>query len=196
MAPCSDEVHCGDGECPTQDPLHVDCRCAYGEPVLTRLLIGAATAAAIAAPAVAAAEPAPPTPPDVNAFAPVMLSEYAVMDGAWYAFRTPEGALCVLQRTGGYGCNGPLPGAPDGANMVSGGPGAPGFATTDVALFGVVDDAKPLPPGSRISYQTVSCGTDGTMTSCVDSRIGAGFVISPAGSYTLAPSNPLLNRPN
>ncbi|MGV0836546.1 hypothetical protein [Mycolicibacterium thermoresistibile] len=164
--------------------------------MLTRLLIGAATAAALATPAVAAAEPAPPAPPDVNAFEPVKLSEYAVMEGAWYAFSIPGEITCVLQRSGGYGCSGPLPAAPGGANLVSGGPGAPGFANTDASVLGVVEGARPLPPGSRISYQTVSCGTDGTMTACVDSRTGAGFVISPAGSYTLAPNNPLLDRRN
>lgn len=163
--------------------------------MLRRLFIGAAAAAVVGMPT-AAAEPAPPGPPDVNAFAPVKLSEYAVMDGAWYAFSTPEGITCVLQRTGGYGCNGPLPAAPGGANLVSGGPGAPGFASTDAAVFGLAEDAKPLPAGSRISYQTVSCGTDGTMTACVDSRTGAGFVISPAGSHLLGASNPLLDRSN
>jgi len=164
--------------------------------VLKRVLLGAALAAVVGVPAVAAAEPAPPGPPDVNAFEPVRLSEYTVMDGAWFAFRGPAGITCVLQRSGGYGCSGPLPGAPGGANMVSGGPGVPGFATTDAAVFDVVGDAEPLPPNSRISYQTVSCGTDGTMTTCVDSRTGAGFVIGPAGSHILAPSNPLLNRRN
>src|SRR5690606_39921381 len=84
----------------------------------------------------------------------------------------PGGITCVLQRSGGYGCSGPLPGAPGGANMVSGGPGVPGFATTDAAVFDVVGDAERLPPNSRISYQTVSAGTDGTMTTCVDSRTG------------------------
>jgi len=99
--------------------------------VLSRLLIGlvgAVGAAIVGVPGIAAAEPPPdpvpqppPPPLNVNAFAPVKLSEYAVMDNNWYAFSTPGGDTCVLQKTGSYGCSGALPGAPDGANLVSGG---------------------------------------------------------------------------
>ena len=69
--------------------------------------------------------------------------------------------------------------------LVSGGPGAPGFASSPAPVFAVAVDAKPLPANSRLSYQTVSCGTDGVMTACVDGRSQAGFVISPAGSYVV-----------
>lgn len=152
-------------------------------------LVSAAGAAVMSVPGVAAAEPAPaPAPPplpNVNAYAPVKTSEYAVMDNNWYAFATPEGVTCVLQRSGGYGCSGAIPAAPNGANLVSGGPGAPGFASSPAPVFAVVGAAKPLPANSRISYQTVSCGTDGVMTACVDGRNQAGFVISPAGSYVI-----------
>jgi hypothetical protein len=153
--------------------------------VLSRIVIGAACAAAaavIVVPATAAADD-PPAPPNINGYAPAKPSEYAVMDNTWYAFTTPEGLTCVLQRTGGYGCSGPIPGAPNGANLVSGGPGAPAFANTDGSVFAVVGAAKPLPANSRLSYQTVSCGTDGVTTSCIDSRNQAGFVISPGGSF-------------
>src|SRR6266545_2178851 len=157
--------------------------------VLSRVLIGVLGAAAvIGAPGIAAAEPPPvpapqpPPPPNVNALAPVKLSEYAVMDNNWYAFTTPDGLTCVLQKGNGYGCSGAIPGAPDGANLVSG-PygGVPGFANTTRPVFAVAGAAKPLPAGSRISYQTVSCGNDGTTTTCVDSRNQSGFVLSPAG---------------
>lgn len=128
----------------------------------------------------------PPPPPNIDAFAPVKTSEYAVMDNNWYAFGAPGGLTCVLQRTGSYGCSGPIPAAPNGANLVSGGPGAPSFASSPAPVFAVVAaDAKPLPPNSRISYQTVSCGSDGVMTSCIDRRNQAGFVISPAGSFVI-----------
>jgi hypothetical protein len=171
----------------------------YGVPVLSRILIGlasAAGAAVIGVPGFAAADPEPaPGPPNINAYAPVKPSDYAVMDNNWYAFSTPEGITCVLQRNGSYGCSGALPGAPNGANLVSGGPGAPAFANTDGAVFAVVGAAKPLPANTRLSYQTVSCGTDGVTTSCVDSRNQGGFVISPAGSYVLGETNPLLDRP-
>lgn len=152
-------------------------------------LVGAAGAAVMSVPGMATAdpaEPAGPSPlPNINAYAPVKTSEYAVMDNNWYAFSTPEGLTCVLQRSGGYGCSGPIPAGPNGANLVSGGPGAPGFARSPAPVFAVAGDAKTLPPNSRISYQTVSCGTDGVMTSCIDARSQAGFVISPAGSYVI-----------
>lgn len=149
-------------------------------------LAGSAAAVMIGAPVHAAADPNP-APPDVNSYAPVPLPEYEVMDGAWYAFSTPEGLTCVLQRrNGGYGCSGPLPGAPNGANLVSGGAaGAPTFSNTDKPVFAVAGDAKPLPARSRLSFQAISCGTDGVVTSCLNSRDQTGFVISPAGSFVV-----------
>ena len=169
--------------------------------VLNRMLIGvvgAAGAAVVGVPGLAAAQPQPappPPPPNVNALAPVKLSEYAVMDNTWNAFGTPDGLTCVLQRTGSYGCSGPIPAAPNGANLVSGGPGPASFANTPAPVFAVAGAAKPLPPGSRISYQTVSCGNDGVTTTCVDNRNQSGFVLSPAGSFIFGESNPLLDRP-
>ena len=104
--------------------------------VLRRVLTGVFGAVAIAGvPGVALADPPPvpaPQPPD-----------YAVSDGAWYAFSS-GGLTCVLQRSGGYGCNGPLPGAPEGANLVSGVMGGvPAFANTAGPVFGPPDAAKP-----------------------------------------------------
>ena len=170
--------------------------------VLNRVLISVLGAAAVVgAHGVAAADPPPvpapqpPPPPNVNALAPVKLSEYAVMDNSWYAF-TSTGLTCVLQKGNGYGCNGPIPGAPDGANLVSGSyGGVPAFANTAGPVFAAAGAAKPLPAGSRISYQTVSCGNDGATTTCVDSRSQSGFVISAAGSFILNEQPPLLYRP-
>ncbi len=155
--------------------------------MLTRLLTGLAIAGVIAvigAPATALAEPAP-GPVDVNVFAPAKPSEYSVNDGAWYAFSAPSGLTCVLDRqTGGYGCSGPIPAAPGGANLVSAGPvGGPGFANSDRPLYGVTEGAKPLPPNTRLSFRTVSCGTDGVATVCTNSIDQTGFVLSPAGSF-------------
>src|SRR6476620_11239027 len=119
----------------------------------------------------------------------------SVADGAWYAFSS-SGLTCVLQRSGGYGCNGPIPGAPDAANLVSGVMGGvPAFANPAGPVFGAADAAKPLPAGSRISYQTVSCGNDGATTTCVDSRSQSGFVVGAAGSFILNELPPLLYRP-
>ena len=64
--------------------------------------------------------PPPPPPPNVNAYAPVKPSDFAVLDNSAYAFTTPDGLTCMVQRSGGYGCSGPIPGAPEGANLVSG----------------------------------------------------------------------------
>jgi hypothetical protein len=173
--------------------------------VLNRVLIGVvgSAAAVLIGAGIAAADPPPepapqpPPPPNVNALTPVKLSEYAVMDNNWYAFSVPDGITCVLQKSGSYGCSGPLPAAPNGANLVSGSyGGVPGFANSAGPVFANVGAAKPLPPGSRISYQSLSCGNDGATTTCVDNRSQSGFVLSPAGSFVLNESPPLLYRPD
>jgi hypothetical protein len=169
--------------------------------VLNRMLIGVvgSVGAALMGPGIVMAQPPapppPPPPPNVNAYAPVKLSDYAVMDNQWYAFKTPDGLTCVMQRNGGYGCSGAIPAAPEGANLVSGGPGVPSFANSAGDVFAGVN-AKPMPAGSRMSYQTVSCGSDGSVTTCSDSRNQSGFVLGPAGSFIInAAGNPLLDRP-
>jgi hypothetical protein len=142
-------------------------------------------AAVVSVPGVAVADP-PPPPPNVNAFPSAKPSEYAVMDGAWYAFGVADGVTCVLDKqSGGYGCSGPLPAAPGGANLVTGGPmGKPGFASSGQPLYGVVENAKALPPNTRLSFRTISCGTDGTVTTCLNTADQSGFVLSPDGSFT------------
>jgi hypothetical protein len=167
----------------------------------TRLLAVAAGAVVIAAPPTAWADQdaAPPPPaPNVNAFVPVSPADYSAMNGTWYAFAAPGGVTCVIQKgSGAYGCSGPLPGAPNGANLVSGGPtGAPDFSNTDGPVFGIAGPVKPLPPNTRLSYRQISCGTDGAgMTACVNSYDQSGFVISPASSYIVGQTPPLLDRP-
>jgi len=168
--------------------------------VLSRLLVGAAGIAAagvLNASGLATAQPAPPPPPppapNVNAFAPVNPQGFAVYDGSAYVFGT-SGLTCMLQRNGSYGCNGPLPGAPEGANLVGGSSGGvPTFGASPAPMY--TGEVQPLPPNSRLSFGTVSCGGDGTMTACVDSKNQAGFVVSPAGSYIVNAVNPLLARP-
>lgn len=164
-------------------------------------MAAAVGAALIAVPATTWADPdtaAAPPGPNINSYPPISPTDYSVMSGAWYAFATPDGLTCVIQKgSGGYGCSGPIPGAPNGANMVSGGPtGAPDFANTDRPVFSVAGPVKPLPPKTRLSYRQISCGTDGTgVTSCVNSYDQSGFVISPAGSYLVGQTPPLLDRP-
>jgi hypothetical protein len=164
------------------------------------MLIGVVMGVAIVAlPGSARADPdAPPAPPNVNAYPPIAPADYTVMSGAWYAFGTSDGLTCIIDKGRTvYGCSGSIPGAPNGANLVSGGAvGAPTFANTDAPVFAVAGPVKPLPPKTRLSYRAISCGTDGAgMTACVNSWDQSGFVISPAGSYLLGQTPPLLDRP-
>ena len=110
-----------------------------------------------------------------------------IVRGATASFR-------VEKRSGGYGCNGVLPGAPEGANLISGAAGGvPGFSVAPAPIYG--GPVKALPANSRLSFGDVSCGSDGTLTSCVDSRNQAGFVVSPTASWVVNEVNPLLARP-
>ncbi|MFM9033807.1 MAG: hypothetical protein ACKOQ4_05910 [Mycobacterium sp.] len=147
----------------------------------------------------AAADPAPePSIPDVNAYMPVNPANYTTNKGRWFAFAGPPGVVCVLDNLNGdYGCSGPLPGAPDGANLVSGGPvGAPTFSTTDAAIYAAAGEVKALPPNTRISYRQVSCGVDDAgVVACLNSRDQVGFVIGPTGTFIDA-TNPLVDRPD
>lgn len=161
----------------------------------------AASAVLIGLPGSAAAEPAPPPPPpapDINGYAMAVPSEYAVADGL-YAFTTPQGLTCILSRGGGggYGCSGPIPGAPGGANIVTGGPGGmPGFASSGRPLYASDKPAKPLPANTRISYSTISCGVDAAGAAiCTNSFDQTGFVLGPVTSWAFGAQNPLLARP-
>jgi hypothetical protein len=148
----------------------------------------------------AAADPAPPPPPplpDVLAFTPISPVEFTVMGGNWYAWAGPDGITCVINRqSAGYGCAGPLPGAPDGANLVSGGlVGPPTFAATDRPIFAAAGEPKPLPPNTRLSFREISCGADdaGAVT-CVNIRDQVGFTVGPSGTFINA-VNPFTARP-
>lgn len=162
-------------------------------------LVSGVVGAGLGVPGVAAADPPPPPPPpppplNLTALASVKPSDFAMADGQYYGFAVPGDIACGISRgTGRYGCSGPLPAAPDGANAVTGAQqGLPAFVNDPRPLF--VFDGLPnrLPPGSRISFRNVTCGTDGTVTMCSNSYDGAGFVLSPGSSYVLQPNNPLL----
>lgn len=118
-------------------------------------------------------------------------------DGVTYAFAVPGDIACIMSRANGsYGCSGPIPAAPNAANTVTGGQQGPaGFASTGQPIYLFDTLPKRLPAGSRISFRNVTCGTDGTTTTCVNNYDGGGFVISPAGSFTVGTTNPLLDRP-
>jgi hypothetical protein len=163
-------------------------------------IVAALAGVAGVATATADPEPAPaPTLPNVNAYMPVNPADYTVNRGRWFAFAGPPGVICTIDNlSGDYGCSGPLPGAPEGVNVVSGGPtGAPTFATTaEPSKFaGPAGPVKSLPPNTRISFRQISCGVDAAgVVACVNSRDQVGFVVSPTATYIDA-INPLIDRP-
>ena len=156
--------------------------------MLNRLLIGAVGAAGatiLGAPGIAAADP--PPMPDINSYPPAKPSEYAVQDGAWYAFtrarrrdvRAGQAVRRVrLQRPDSRSAERRQHGHRHGVGLARVRQLPPSRST---ASF---DGAKPLPPNTRLSFRTVSCGTDGVTTACRNAADQSGFVISPAGSYT------------
>ena len=169
--------------------------------MLTRILIGlvAAGAAVIGVPGVAAAdpEPAPPPPPpplNLNALEPANPTGFSIQDGQGYGFAVPGDIACVISRgSGNYGCFGPIPAAPDGANQVTGGQqGIPTFTGVPSPFYSFATPPNRLLPGTRLSFRNVTCGTDGNSTQCTNSFDGAGFAITPGGSFVLLPTNPLM----
>lgn len=165
-----------------------------------RFATGVAIVSAGILPATASADPGPaPAPPipDVNAYTPLNPADYAVPGTTLSAFAGPAGVICIINRQNGdYGCSGVLPGAPDGANLVSGGQfGPPSFSSTPRPLFADISPVKSLPANTRLSFRDVSCGVDDTGTvACLNSRDQVGFVVSAGGSFINA-TNPLLDRP-
>jgi hypothetical protein len=160
-------------------------------------LVGAVVGASAGVPGTAAGDPTPPPPPpalDLNALTAVKPSDFAMRNGEFYAFAVPGDIACAISRgSGRYGCSGPLPAAPEGANLVTGAQqGLPTFVSDNRPLFDFDGLPNRLLPGSRISFRNVTCGTDGTVTLCSNSFDGAGFVLSPGGSYVLDVNNPLL----
>ena len=147
-------------------------------------LAGAAGAALIATTPVAWADD--PVLPNVNVYPSISPAEFSVLSGAWYAFGTPDGLTCVIDKgRNGFGCSGAIPAAPEGANMVSAmGAEAPTFAKATAPLFEVAGPVKPLPPQTRLAYRNTACAIDaGGATVCVNTSSQHGFVLSPAGSY-------------
>lgn len=145
-----------------------------------------AVALAGASPAAADPEPAPPPIPNAFAYMPVNPANYTVNGGRWFAFAGPLGVVCVLDTINGeYGCSGPLPGAPDGANLISAGPvGMPVFSTTEALKYATAGAVRPLPPNTRLSYRQVACGVDDAgVVACLNTRDQVGFVVGPNGSF-------------
>jgi hypothetical protein len=148
-------------------------------------LVFAATAALIGtAPVASADDPAPL--PNVNVYPPISPAQFSALDGAWYAFGTPDGLTCVIDKgRNGFGCSGPLPAAPGGANLVSAvGAEEPAFSNATGPVFEAAGPVKPLPPQMRLAYRNVACAIDaGGATVCVNTSSQHGFVLSRAGSF-------------
>ena len=150
----------------------------------------------------AAADPVPPSIPNPFANPPVNPANYTVNGGRWFAFAGPPGVVCVLDTINGeYGCSGPLPGAPGGANLVNAGPnGMPAFTTTETPKYATAGAVLPLPPNTRLSYRQVACGVDDAgVVACLNSRDQVGFVVAPQGSFVAsnrpAPVSPAATPP-
>lgn len=136
--------------------------------------------------------------PDVVSFTPISPVEYSAMGGNLYVFAGPGGLTCVINKQSvSYGCAGPLPGAPEGANLVSGGAvGPPVFSITDRPLFTPSGPIKALPANTRLSFREISCGLDGAgVLTCVNTRDQVGFMVGPAGTF-IDDVMPLLARPD
>jgi hypothetical protein len=147
-------------------------------------LAGAAGVALIATTPVARADD--PVLPNVNVYPSISPADFSVLSGAWYAFGTPDGLTCVIDKgRNGFGCSGAIPAAPEGANMVSAmGADKPTFANATGPLFEAAGPVKPLPPQTRLAYRNMACAIDGGgATVCVNTSSQHGFVLSPAGSY-------------
>ena len=173
--------------------------------MLRRILLTTALAAVAlggASTAIADPEPAPPPIPNAFAYPPVNPANYTVNGGRWFAFAGPPGVVCILDSINGeYGCSGPLPGAPAGANLVSAGPnGMPVFATTETPAYAKAGAVRPLPPNTRLSYRQVACGVDDAgVVACLNTRDQVGFVVGPQGSFVAsnrpAPVSPVPTPP-
>ena len=150
-------------------------------------LLGAATAAAAPTPAPA------PAVPNVESYMPVNPANYTVNAGKWLGFAGPAGVVCTIDTfKGEYGCAGPLPGAPEGMNLVSAGPvGAPVFTATETPAYAAAGPVRPLPPNTRLSFRQIFCGVDDAgVVACLNSREQVGFVVGPDGTSIFAPPPP------
>ena len=147
--------------------------------------------AGLSAAATAAAAPdSGPALPDVVSYMPVNPADYTVNGGKWLGFAGPAGVVCTIDvLAGNYGCSGPLPGAPEGVNLVSGGlSGPPVFGTGD-APYAAAGPVRPLRPNTRLSFRSIFCGADAVgAVACVNGPVG--FVVSPDGTYIHVPPPP------
>lgn len=157
------------------------------------LTVALAASAGLSGAATAAAEPEPtPAFPNVASYMPVNPADYTVNGGKWLGFAGPAGVVCIVDvLAGNYGCSGPLPGAPEGINLVSAGPtGAPTFATSE-APYAAAGPVRPLAPNTRLTYRQIYCGADATgAVACLNSRDQVGFIVGPTATSIKLPPPP------
>lgn len=158
--------------------------------LLTAVLAGAA----LTGTATAAADPdTAPTVPDASDYMPVNPADYSVNGGKWLGFAGPPGVVCILDvLKGDFGCSGPLAGAPEGVNLVSGGPsGMPAFSTTDEPPYTAAGEVRQLPPNTRLTFRQLFCGVDADgVVACVNTAEKTGFLVGPGGTSIIAPPTP------
>lgn len=149
-----------------------------------------AGAACTGAATASAAPDSGPDLPDVASYTPVNPADYTVNGGKWLAFAGPPGVVCRIDVLGGnYGCSGPLPGAPEGVDLVSAGPSGPPVFGTGDAPYAAAGAVRPLRPNTRLSYRSIFCGADDAgAVACVNGPVG--FVVGPDGTYIHVPPPP------
>ena len=115
----------------------------------------------------------------------MVLHQADVISAVLFHYNAEGKPVSLDSLKGNYGCAGPLPGAPGGANLVSAGPvGAPVFATTESPAYADAGAVRPLPPNTRLTYRQVGCGVDDAgVVACLNSREQVGFVVGPNGTY-------------
>ena len=160
----------------------------------TVLATAVAVSAGLLTAAAAAAEPdTAPSVPGVSDYLPVNPADYSVNGGKWLAFAGPPGVVCVLDvLNGDFGCSGPLPGAPEGVNLVSGGPtGMPKFSTTATPPYATAGEVRMLPPNTRLTFRQLFCGIDDAgVVACMNTAEQTGFLVGPDATSIIAPPPP------
>ena len=130
---------------------------------------------------------AAPDVPDLSGY-PAVASD-AYVDGGELYFQTPDGLLCAIRPAQGMaGCDGPLPGAPVGANEIAlaADQSQRGLRATANPLFVKSSGgaAAELPAGHKIAFADFECAvTDTQATLCVKGTPPEQWlVIAPSGT--------------
>ncbi len=147
------------------------------------------SAVALGAAPLLGARPAAAAPeiPDLSGYSPAAVEEF--LDGGEVYFQTPGGQLCAIRPgLGMAGCDGPLPGAPEGANEIALAmdPARRGLRSTAGPLFVKPSGAaaRALPARHKITFADFECGVrDERTTVCTKGTPPVHwFAIAPSGT--------------